>query len=293
MTDVRALLAAERQARRISHPYLTYTKSGQLLCNICQLNVKSETLWEGHLRSANHKKNAKAAQNASSRSLKRKLDDVEEDEDDGSFDVEMPRDVKKPKSRAVSRVEEGLTSNGKVVPALVEDEQALLEDGVAQEDDVEIIPITEPEPQPPSNNTIPPDPKAEVDEDEWAAFEREVAPLKQTDYSNATISAAPVTAEELARRRDEARRKQQENDAEAEREEEEGRVQEEVEIMEDLEERVRKLRERREALRITSPPAADTGQSSVPVVVTAEDDRTGEAEEADESDDDDADDWYS
>ncbi|RMD44856.1 hypothetical protein DV735_g449, partial [Chaetothyriales sp. CBS 134920] len=40
--DVRALLAAERKARRISHPLLTYTRSGQLLCNACQLNVREE-----------------------------------------------------------------------------------------------------------------------------------------------------------------------------------------------------------------------------------------------------------
>ncbi|RMZ81704.1 hypothetical protein DV737_g2433, partial [Chaetothyriales sp. CBS 132003] len=58
--DVRALLAAERKARRISHPLLTYTKSGQLLCTVCQLNIKSEALWEGHLRSANHRRNATA-----------------------------------------------------------------------------------------------------------------------------------------------------------------------------------------------------------------------------------------
>ncbi|RMZ90391.1 hypothetical protein DV736_g2384, partial [Chaetothyriales sp. CBS 134916] len=89
-TDVRALLAAERKARRISHPLLTYTKSGQLLCNVCQLNVRSEALWEGHLRSANHGKNAasKAAavegtekSGGGKKGVKRKLDDLHESEE--------------------------------------------------------------------------------------------------------------------------------------------------------------------------------------------------------------------
>ena len=126
MADVRALLAAERQARRISHPYLTYTKSGQLLCNVCQLNVKSEALWEGHLRSANHKKNARAAQEASSRSLKRKLDDVEEAEEDGAeMGAEAPRDLKKPKSRAVSLAQEGADGDGAMAPVEQEERPPL------------------------------------------------------------------------------------------------------------------------------------------------------------------------
>src|ERR1700755_2065588 len=85
MTDVRALLAAERQSRRISHPHLSYAKSGILLCNVCNLNVKSEALWDGHLKSANHRKNvaAQASRQASidggtGKGVKRKLEDVDE-----------------------------------------------------------------------------------------------------------------------------------------------------------------------------------------------------------------------
>ena len=265
MSDVRALLAAERQARRISHPYLTYTKSGQLLCNVCQLNVKAETLWEGHLRSANHKKNAKAAQEASTRTLKRKVDDVDELEEDGAqVGAEAPRDLKKPKSRAVSIAAGAQQVNGKA--ALVIEEMPPLPQKEELEKALEAIPVLAPDPQPevelPSNASAPPlDPKDIVDEDEWAAFEREVAPLAQEDYSAATITAAPVTAEELAAQKEEDRRKMMQSEIEAEKEEEEGRNQDEVEIMEDLEDRVKRLKEMREALRVVRPAADDTGRS--------------------------------
>ena len=296
MSDVRALLAAERQARRISHPYLTYTKSGQLLCNVCQLNVKSETLWEGHLRSANHKKNAKAAQEASSRTLKRKLDHVEEAEDDGAeAGAEAPRDLKKPKSRAVSFAEGVEVINGKP-----EDEAVPEVPPLPREDVVRDVAgaVSEPVPEAdlPSDAPAPSAPEAMIDEDEWAAFEREVVPLAQADYSAATITAEPVTAEELARQKEEDRRKAQENEAEAEREEEEERVQEEVEIMEDLEERVKRLKEKREALRIARPAGDDTGQSLTTEPVEEVADAVAEVGNDDEEgsdDDDDVDDWYS
>jgi zinc finger protein 830 len=291
MADVRALLAAERQARRISHPYLTYTKSGQLLCNVCQLNVKSETLWEGHLKSANHRKNAKAAQDASSKNLKRKLDDVEEAEDDG-LQIEA-EGRKKPKSRAVSLVEKVASVNGPVAaPTADEDETAFGQSERQRVVVAEAVAPQDPEPEPPSNKPVPPDPNPAVDEDEWAAFEREVAPLAQADHAAATITAAPVSAEQLEKQKEENRWKQQENEAEAEKEEEERRAEEEVEIMEDLEERVKKWKEKREALRIAGKVGVDTGQVTAAVAVD-EVKGSKDGREDDESDDDDVDDWYS
>lgn len=297
MADVRALLAAERQARRISHPYLTYTKSGQLLCNVCQLNVKSEALWEGHLRSANHKKNTRAAQEASTRTLKRKLDDVDEAEENGvEVGAEASRDPKKPKSRAVSLVEGDKDGGGPVAPVEEEERPPLPRRAGEVEDVAVVVPAAVPEDEAVSNAPAASEAEAAIDEDEWAAFEREVAPLAQSDYSAATISAAPVTAEELARQKEENRRKQQDNEAEADREEEEGRVQEEVEIMEDLEGRVKRLREKREALRITRPSRDATAQPATnEKVEEAADDaeRRGQDFEEGTDDDDDVDDWYS
>jgi zinc finger protein 830 len=284
MADARALLAAERKARRISHPFLQYTKSGQPLCKVCQLNIKSEALWEGHLKSVNHRKNVKAAEAASARSLKRKLEDVQE-EDEEVEDL-GPREMKKPKSRVPSLMEEGKAVHGEAEEKDLQ--QASNERDAVPEEKTAEEPEPEPESKPGSNK--PPEPVAAVDEDEWAAFEQEMGALAQVDYSEATISAAPVSAAQLAKQKDEDRQKQQENDADAEKEEEERRADEEVEIMEDLGERVRKLREKREALRVApaadAAPAPDESENEVP-----EPDKKEDPEEDD--DDDDVDDWYS
>ncbi|KAJ3516550.1 hypothetical protein NLJ89_g1060 [Agrocybe chaxingu] len=57
MADVRALLKSKRQEARISHPYATYTTSGQLKCSICASIVKHASAWEGHLGSKAHRTN--------------------------------------------------------------------------------------------------------------------------------------------------------------------------------------------------------------------------------------------
>ena len=297
MADVRALLAAERQARRISHPYLTYTKSGQLLCNVCQLNVKSEALWQGHLKSANHRKNDRATQEASTRTLKRKLDDVEEAEEDGvEVGADAPRDLKKPKSRAASLVEGDKDVSGLMAPVEEEERPPLPRSAGEVEDVAVVVPAAVPEDEAVSNAPAASEAQASIDEDEWAAFERELAPLAQPDNPAATISAAPVTAEELARQKEDNKRKQQVDEAEADREEEEGRVQEEVEIMEDLEERVKRLRDKREALRLARPSSDATARpATIEEVEEAADDakRDGQDFEEGTDDDDDVDDWYS
>src|SRR5271156_4092529 len=54
MADVRSLLRNERNARRISHPHATYSTTGTLVCLVCHIQLKSESLWNGHLRSTQH-----------------------------------------------------------------------------------------------------------------------------------------------------------------------------------------------------------------------------------------------
>jgi zinc finger protein 830 len=294
MTDVRALLAAERQSRRISHPHLSYAKSGVLLCNVCNLNVKSEALWDGHLKSANHRKNvaAQASRQASGdagagKGVKRKIEDVDkvsEERDDADTDAR-----KKPKSRPESTVVEGEAEElaGPVLPK-----------GEAQG------PAAEPTPPPlTADDTVPvTEPSAAaptVDEDEWAAFEREVAPLaaEKPDYSSATITAAPVTADQAKAQDEEDRRRRLETEAEDEREEEVGRLAEEFDVMEEMEERVRKLREKRDALRTAAPSGNDTGQDLGKTETErlpqsqATNGQNGALEDSDE--DEDGDDWYS
>lgn len=106
-----------------------------------------------------------------------------------------------------------------------------------------------------------PAPVASIDEDEWAAFERDVATPPPPPAGSAsallastgTITAAPLSAAEIAAQaREEAELQQTkagEVEAEAEKEDAERRLEEEFEEMAGLEERVRVLKEKREALR--------------------------------------------
>ncbi|KAJ5928767.1 hypothetical protein N7466_007723 [Penicillium verhagenii] len=134
-----------------------------------------------------------------------------------------------------------------------------------------------------------------VDEDEWAAFEREVAePSRMPEESAAvaaaaTISAAPVSADEIAaqQERDTATTSRA-RDAELEgvREDAARFMEEEFDEMDQLEERVRRLKHMREELR--EKRARDEAQDR-PMV--SEDPHAGESESDDDDEDEDWDDW--
>ncbi|KAK7995598.1 hypothetical protein PG990_014371 [Apiospora arundinis] len=62
MSDARSLLRAHRAANRIEHPHAAYSDAGKLLCKLCHEAVKSETLWDTHLRSAAHRQKLTALQ---------------------------------------------------------------------------------------------------------------------------------------------------------------------------------------------------------------------------------------
>lgn len=97
-----------------------------------------------------------------------------------------------------------------------------------------------------------------VDEDEWAAFEREVAAPSRLPPSvpsaldsNATISAAPVSAAELAAREEEDTRTRtdvREEEASGEKEDAARLLEEEFEEMDKLEWRVKRLKEKRDLI---------------------------------------------
>ncbi|KAL9617602.1 MAG: hypothetical protein Q9160_007615 [Pyrenula sp. 1 TL-2023] len=254
MADVRSLLRNERASRRIAHPHASYSKSGQLLCSVCQLFIKSETLWDGHLRSANHKKNVQKAQNGGATlepvSKKRKLDDDEEDtrkKSKGDYEVGgRHEEVKNPiQTEAKPDLEESTTTQE--IPNSATDDQS---------------PSTNLQTEPPvAQSTLAaaaPNTAGTINEDEWAAFEREVVPLTQDpvapsdQYGSATISAAPMTAAEVAAQQQESTRPRREEELEDEQEDEGRRMEEEFEVMEEMEDRVKKLKERREALRTRS-----------------------------------------
>lgn len=145
-------------------------------------------------------------------------------------------------------------------------------------------------------------PQQTINEDEWAAFERDVAapthraPLPAAAVAAATISAAPVTADELAAQQQ--TRKEDQNleneDAEGEREDAARHLEEEFEEMEQLEERVKRLKAKREELR-RQHVTEEYGTTNAAVEAQNTTQQEGyESEEEDEADADadaDWDDW--
>jgi zinc finger protein 830 len=296
MADIRSLLRHEQASRRITHPNLSYTKSGLLNCLVCNLIIKSETLWEGHLRSPNHKKNLLKAQNGGVEdvngtvSKKRKISDERDDvrKRKRSTGVEQ-EDIQKD---GVSGPEEGQkppTDNGlnDVTGPTIPDDESSASSAAP------VLPANSSAPtQPPRSEPPPP----QIDEDEWAAFEREVAPLAHqnppaqlADYSSATISAAPVSAAELAAQTNAERQQRRDAEAEDEKAEEETRLLEEFEVMEGLEERVKRLKEKREVLRMSARPGDGAREESA-----EERQKPPDPDQDDDDDDDDgdeADEW--
>lgn len=144
-----------------------------------------------------------------------------------------------------------------------------------------------------------PEPQAQaVDEDEWAAFEREVAqparaaPTNTALPADATISAAPVSAAELeARQREErdTRAAAQEEQVLGDREDAARNLEEEFAEMEELEQRVRKLKEKREELRRRNEEgvAATAGPMETEGTQLTE----SEESEGDDEDEDEFDNW--
>ena len=101
--------------------------------------------------------------------------------------------------------------------------------------------------------------EATINEEQWEAFEREVAslPLLQQNTvkevsSAAIIEAKPLSAEEIAAQaREEQSRQREMREAEMEEEKEDAtrKLENELDEMEELELRIRRLREKREAIR--------------------------------------------
>lgn len=137
-----------------------------------------------------------------------------------------------------------------------------------------------------------------IDEDEWAAFEREVAeptynapPITITD---ATIEAAPVTAADLEQQAKEERMRSREETLEGEKEDAARHLEEEFDEMEELEARLRRLKDKREALRKqaeAAPVPMETGSRETVAVAGTAGVAQNEDNDDDEDDDDDDDEW--
>jgi zinc finger protein 830 len=136
-------------------------------------------------------------------------------------------------------------------------------------------------------------PEAQVDEDEWAAFESDIANAEaQVQAANdAVISAPAMSAAELMKKSTEeeyARKKErQEAELEGDKEDAARKMEEELEEMESLEARVKRLREKREELRRRGSNVS----SSRPTIQATVADTLEEEDDEDEDEDDEWDGW--
>ncbi|KAI0437585.1 hypothetical protein F4803DRAFT_537971, partial [Xylaria telfairii] len=120
MADARALLRAHRAENRIKHPHAAYSDAGKLLCKLCHDAVKTEALWDTHIRSQIHRQRLQALQKQSSPPMqgidestnKRKRgEDVDEAMSDGDED---PDTIRTKRSKIDTVVHQTPTTNGTV-----------------------------------------------------------------------------------------------------------------------------------------------------------------------------------
>ncbi|KAL7931515.1 hypothetical protein V8C35DRAFT_309709 [Trichoderma chlorosporum] len=384
MADVRALLRQQRAARRITHPYATYSDAGKLLCALCRDQIRAEAHWDAHLLSDKHKKRLSAISRSANANDEDKVEDQdqEREESDGEDDAEVS-DASTAQKRKLDQVaaeeeetdmdDEDEARRKRSRPEPVSDKPDPGEDGTGRKKP--LAPAQGVQVQMPSRSSTPSQPAApklttslpsrqasnlatpassssmsisiqpqastaslsqqqesqqpppqpasqgqQVDEDEWAAFEAEIAATSTAqDYDDdAVISRPAMTAEEAAAAKDaeeqaiqdpESRKSKADAEIEDEREEATRALEEEFEEMQELEARVQRLKEKREALMrkrgdtITQGPAAadsdhlqattklasnppDEGKENVQVAGDS-----AKAETDDDDEDDDEDDW--
>ncbi|KAJ4288711.1 hypothetical protein N0V88_007245 [Collariella sp. IMI 366227] len=343
MADVRALLRQQRAARRIEHPHASYSDTGKLTCAVCHEYVKTESLWDGHLRSAGHRQRLQALHEASAKnsangyagfvadsgkqsalSNKRKLVESDEEMADQDDDTAPRKRAKadippaeqvaetpakkedgaqsKPITPPLNRRTSGTPTLG--VEMQIPSRPATPNSGgtpmattpkAAPIGRSPLIPdepiLSQPHPpvtSAPAIQLAAPAP-ASVDEDEWAAFEADLVHEKSiTKPTGSSSSARQRREEERAKRRALV-----DIQLEDEKEDATRALETEFEIMEDLEARARRLRERREALRLqsngggASSGAADAGGKAD----TAGKENAAVPEDEDDEDDDEEDDW--
>ncbi|ESZ91962.1 hypothetical protein SBOR_7652 [Sclerotinia borealis F-4128] len=292
MADVRSLLRNERAARRIQHKHAGYSTAGILMCHVCHLQLKSESLWEGHLRSPGHiirlskQQEAERERNAAAdtdggegNNKKRKADDEEEDIGYGTGTSK-----KRSKASPIS-LEESFVPATEISK---ERSESPSKSGIPPDMQIPSRPAT------PAKITKSPPPinQTTVDEDEWAAFEADVAAadVPAEVESEAVISAPAMTTAEVAARstEEEKTRKKQilEAELEGDKEDADKKLQDEFETMESLELKVKRLREKREALREKQNKASAPTETPIAVDTLEDDD-----DDDDEDEDEDEDNW--
>ncbi|GAM89928.1 hypothetical protein ANO11243_079680 [Dothideomycetidae sp. 11243] len=300
MADVRSLLKSERANRRIVHPFARYSDSGKLTCSLCDIVIKVDSAWKGHIRTPDHAKRALRAAEASAQqnNKKRKADSESDSEDTrkrkrgadtDSEDESVGMHGASAKVRFADAAEDAGSGDGSSEP---------MQDASAEAPTTSITAASEDNPD---------------DDPEWLELQRMVretnAPASAPDpYLGATISAAPMTAGEVAaqaREEQSTQRQEREAEEEADMEDAAQALEDEFDEMNELEERVRRLREKREALRsnvasdVGAPAASAPASASVVEMASRDgvddaqpwgDGRANDGGKAETDDDDDGDD---
>lgn len=264
MTDVRTMLRSERASRRITHPHLSYSTAGTLICMVCHVQIKTEALWNKHMQSTQHASNAQktrtepAARATAPTTRLEESTEVKSSKKRKADDESSGEDSRKRTKGSQLADPTGFTS----VPA---ERNGTLPDDRNGDMKSESQGLASVDTHPSNNSIARHDPSIEqarvsnvaIDEDEWAAFQRDIAsppPEPSALTAAADISAAPMTAAELAAqsRKQASRQAKERIEAEVEGEKEDAtrQLEEEFEEMAELEDRVRKLREKREQSRM-------------------------------------------
>ncbi|PKS11309.1 hypothetical protein jhhlp_003071 [Lomentospora prolificans] len=347
MADVRSLLRQQQAARRITHPHALYTESGKLSCLLCGEPVKTEALWDAHVRSPPHRQRLQALAATREReraagpsnSTKRKLD-VDDDDDevlDDSIRKKRSRaDIASPQPGAApsasgsekdgerSGKEQTLTplsqrtSNTPVqgvemkIPSRPATPMAL-RDSVSNSSTpnahgdhgyFSVRPQsaaqrqTQPQLQQQSKQ-LTGTTGGQIDESEWAAFEAEIAAATAPYSEDAVISAPAVPANDAdGIENPEEAAAPADKEIEAEREDATRALEEEFDEMEELEARARRLKEKREALRLrkasldgTTNEAESAADPKPSTGVGKENQQSGLAADSAEEDEDDDEDY--
>lgn len=282
--DPRALLRAARKERRVAHPHASYTSTGNLLCNLCEVPIKSEAAWGAHLHSTGHtlrlsrEQDAAIARKTEASTSKKRKAGTRVDGEDG--------DVEERKRAKGAEAGDAISTH---VPAA---------------------------PQPTPQQQAAPGPESKGNEQaDLDALEADLAAMEREHRANeikasATIAAPAQTAEEIAaqaREEQSAQRGRRDAELEEEREDAARALEEEFAEMQTLEDRVKKLREKREMLRAGRGAQAgegatqdggglggqlNGGNASGGTENGSDDKDDGDASDDDEDDDDDGfDDW--
>ena len=327
MASVRSMLRTERATRRIAHPHLTYSTAGTLICLICHVQIKTEALWNKHLSTSQHAANLyKASENRShqavsaedtdrvSGSKKRKANDDSSEDDDTrkrtkggpptngttlTVDIEPQEASRLDMTRPHTTSTEGWKRKRPQSEGPPEDPMAPPPKSAPRKNGSS----SRPSPDPTTRSApLQSDPSPAIDEDEWAAFQREVAsppPESSALTAAADISAAPMTAAEIAAQsREQAStqaKERMEAEIEGEKEDAARQMEKEFEDMAELEDRVRRLREKREALRMRQK-GQEGGSRNGEMTLPPNDlpngnDGDGGGSEDDDDDDDEIDEW--